>query len=225
MTTRLFIILALTANTFFSPAQAQPLSVNNPFKTELAFINDIKNGISENKFDLEGTAVKVTSESKSIVVNLGKVTKEEVSIKIEDAEGNVLLAETVKEIPFFAKRYNLSQLEKGNYKLTITKSTVRTVQPFQVTTEGIQISEIEKKEKFLPVLNQKGSKLDVNVLLGNYSNIIVSIVNNEGRKVFVDTNYVVMDLHKRYDLSKLASGVYIAEVKAGDETFYYTVTR
>ena len=61
------------------------------------------------------------------------------------------------------------------------------------------------------------------MLLGNYSNIKVNIYDNEGRKVYDDINYVVMLLHKRYDLSKLPEGGYVVEVIAGDETQYFPI--
>ena len=204
MKTRLFFILALVA---------------------ILFTNTLSANVIENTFDLAGTTVKISSAEKAIVVNLGSVQKETVSIVIADAQNNVLLSETVKETPNFVKRYNMSKLEKGTYTLTVTKKTLRTVQPFEITDNSLVIAELEKKEKFIPVVNFNSDKLDVNVLLGNYSNITVTILDNEGRKVAEDKNYVVLDLHKRYDLTKLPSGVYVIEVLAGDETFYQTVQK
>jgi hypothetical protein len=204
MKTRLFLILAFVATAF----------------TTTAFANTI-----ENIFDLGGTTVKISSTEKVLVVNLGAILKEEVTISIEDIYGVRLLTETVKNKPNFVKRYNVEQLEKGDYKLIVTKKTLRTVQPFHIELGGVTISEIEKKEKFLPVLNFNSDNLDVNVLLGNLSNITVTLFDNEGRQIFAEKNYVVSKLHKRYNLEKLPRGAYIAEVMAGDETFYYTVEK
>lgn len=189
------------------------------------FTTTLSANVIENTFDLAGTSVKLSSAEKAIVVNLGNVQKENVSIVIANAQGEVLVNETIKDRINFVKRYNMSQLENGEYTMTITKKTVRTVQPFEITQKTLVMTEFEKKEKFLPVVSFDKNKLDVNVLLGNYSNITVTILDNEGRKVSEDKNYVVLDLHKRYDMSKLPNGAYVIEVMAGDETFYQTVEK
>ena len=65
----------------------------------------------------------------------------------------------------------------------------------------------------------------MNVLLGNYSNIVVKLFDNEGREVMTDRHYAELKLNKRYDLIKLPTGVYVAQVMAGDETFSYTIAK
>ena len=204
MNARLFLILALTATLFTTAAKA-----NN----------------AEKVYDLDGTSVKISAVAKNIFVNLGSVKNEEVVIKIEDAQGNTLVSETVKEKAVFSRTYNVSQLENGAYTLFIVKKMTKTIQPFNVFNGKVVMLAAEMKEKFLPVVIQKNDKLDVNVLLGNYSNITVIVYDNEGHKVFEDKNYVVFDLHKRYDLSKLSKGSYLAEVTAGDEVAYYNIVR
>ena len=100
MNTRLFLILALVATLFTTAAKA-----NN----------------AEKVYDLDGTSVKISAVSKNIFVNLGSVKNEEVVIKIEDAQGNTLVSETVKEKMVFSRTYNVSQLESGAYTLFIVK--------------------------------------------------------------------------------------------------------
>jgi hypothetical protein len=204
MKTQLFLVVALVATLFTQTAKANT---------------------SERNFDLGGTTVKISSVEKSVIVNLGSVQKEEILISIEDANDNILVSESVSNNANFVKKYNVSKLENGQYFITITKKTLRTVQPFTVSANGVLMSDVEKKEKFIPVLVQNGHKLDVNVLLGNYNNITIKILNNEGQSTIEDKSYVVLTLHKRYDLSKLPAGSYMAEVTAGDETFYYPIVR
>ncbi len=181
---------------------------------------------SERTVELAGSNVRISavSNTKAVTLNVNNLQNDVLEVSLEDAQGVVLYSETAKNTNSFSKRLSLINLEAGNYILTIKKNLVKTVQPFELTETSVIISENERKEKFLPNIVQKGKKLDVNVLLGNYSNVHVLIYDNEGRVVFEETNYVVLDLHRRFDLSKLGSGIYLVEVVAGDETQYTTVS-
>jgi hypothetical protein len=179
----------------------------------------------ERNFNVAGTNINITAieNSKTVVVTLNNTATGEMTVALEDAAGVNFTTDKVKSSAHFAKRYNLSQLEAGNYRLVVTKNAIKTIQPFELTNRNIVLNELERKEKFLPTVSLKDGKLDVNVLLGNYSNINVKVFNNEGTNLFSDKNYVVLILNKRYDMSKLPSGTYIVEVLAGDETEYFTV--
>ena len=135
----------------------------------------------------------------------------------------MLVTDKVIAKPNFSKKYNLINLGAGSYSVIITKKATKTIQPFELTANDVVLFETERKEKFMPSINQKGAKVDVNVLLGKYSNIKVNIYDNEGRQVYNDINYVVLNLHKRYDLSTLPSGAYVVEVIAGDDTQYFPI--
>ncbi len=204
MKTRLFFVLMLAITLFSTTVKAN----NGSFSYDLG----------------GGTNVKISAveNTKAVVVSLTNVTNEEVTIVLEGDEGS-LVTDNVKGKPSFSKKYNLVNLESGSYRVIVTKRATKTIQPFELTSKSVVLFESERKEKFLPNLNQNGTKIDVNVLLGNYSNIKVNIYDNEGRKVFDDINYVVMLLHKRYDLSKLPKGGYVVEVVAGDETQYFPI--
>ncbi len=180
----------------------------------------------ERTLKIEGMNINITTieDAKTVVVSFNNTASGDMSIVLEDANGSNFASDKVKPSARFAKKYNLSQLETGKYRLVVTKNFVKTVQPFELTSRNIILSASERREKFIPTISQKGKKLDVNVLLGNYSNIIVKMYDNEGQKTFEDKNYVVLTLNKRYDLSKVAAGSYIVEVVAGDETEFFTIT-
>jgi fibronectin type 3 domain-containing protein len=179
----------------------------------------------ERFFNIEGTSIRITAieNSKTVMVTLNNTSKGDVTVALEDAFGANFATDKVKSTERFAKKYNLAQLETGNYRLVVTKNFVKTIQPFELTNRNIVLNELERREKFLPSIKHNGSTLDVNVLLGNYSNIIIKIYGNDGLMSFEDKNYVVLTLHKRFDLSKLPSGTYIVEVMAGDETQFYNI--
>lgn len=183
------------------------------------------NTLSAHVSDLATTNVQFSAVKKSLIVNLGNTEKEMVSVVIEDEKGNILMSEKVNQASNFIKSYNMSQLENGAYTMTVTKTTVRTIQPFNITKEGIVITALEKKEKFIPVVMLKDNKLDVNVLLNNYGKITVNIYDNVGRKVKQDKLTDTLNFHKRYNIVQLPDGLYVVEVTAGDETFYHTVVK
>ena len=187
--------------------------------------NNLKADNISYTYDLGGGAnVKISAieNVKAVVVKLDNISKEEVTISLVSDEGTYFI-EKVKGQPSFSKKYNLTNLEKGTYRLIVQKKATKTIQQFELTQRNVLLYESERKEKFLPTLNQNGSKLDVNVLLGKYSNIKVKIYDTEGRNVYNDINYVVLTLNKRYDLSQLSKGAYIVEVVAGDETQYFPI--
>jgi hypothetical protein len=189
------------------------------------FTTTLKAENTERMFTVEGANIHITAleNSKTVMVTLTNTSTGEVTVALEDAFGSSFAKDKVKSTASFSKKYNLSQLEAGNYRLVVTKNFVKTIQPFELTSRNIVLNELERKEKFLPSINHNGNKLDVNVLLGNYSNVIVKVYSNDGLISFEDKNYVVLTLHKRYDLSKLPAGAYIVEVLAGDETQYYNI--
>jgi hypothetical protein len=176
-------------------------------------------------FNIEGTSIRITAieNSKTVMVTLNNTSKGDVTVALEDAQGVNFATDKVKSTAKFAKKYNLTQLETGNYRLVVTKNFVKTIQPFELTSRNIVLNELERREKFLPSIKHTGNTLDVNVLLGNYSNIVVRIYGNDGLVSFEDKNYVVLTLHKRFDLSKLPAGTYIVEVMAGDDTQFYNI--
>jgi hypothetical protein len=204
MKTRLFFILTLAITLFTNTVKAD----NGSFSYDLGGGTNLKISAVEN--------------TKAVVVSLTNVANEEVEITLEGNEGT-LANDVFKGKTNFTRTYNLKNLESGSYRVVVTKKLTKTIQPFELTNKSVVLFESERKEKFLPSINQNGKKLDINVLLGNYSNIKVYIYDNEGRKVYDDINYVVMLLHKRYDLSKLPAGGYVVEVVAGDETQYFPI--
>ncbi len=185
-----------------------------------AFANNL-----ERTTELTGSKIKfyTTVNTKTISINVSNIANDIVQIILEDEQGGQLYTETVKNVAGFSKKLNLTNLDAGKYRIIIKKDLVKTIQPFELTDKGVSIYEIERKDKFIPSILQHNKKVDVNVLLGNYSNIHVKIFDNEGRLVFEDMNYVVITLNKRYDLEKLKAGVYYVEVQAGDETQNSTI--
>jgi hypothetical protein len=180
----------------------------------------------ENTYYLAETTVSISATTdKAIIVNLGNVKGEAITITIENADGMRFMTETVTEMAHFSKKYIVSKLDNGKYKMIVTKKTLRTIQPFNITDKGILMVQTEKKEKFIPVVSIKENRLNVNVLLGNFSNITVTLYNAESYKIMQDKSYVVLTLHKTFNVSSLPKGTYVVEIMAGDEHFFQTIEK
>ena len=202
-----FLLLALSAT----------LSLGNATQTNARTV--------EHNYILAGTTINISADEnvKAVTVNINKIQNDVVNISLETAEGTVLFNEEVSKVARYSKKFNLSQLENGSYRLVVKKNLSKTIQPFELTETGVQLNENERKEIFFPVVIQKGSSVNVNCLTSNYTNMFVRIYDNTGKLVFEDANYVIFCLHKSFNLSKLPAGAYIMEVVAGDETQYTTV--
>jgi len=180
---------------------------------------------TENHYILSGTTINISADEnvKSVTIKLNNIQKDVLNISLENTEGTVFFTESVSATAQYAKKFNLSQLEAGSYRIVIKKNASKTIQPFELTNKGVELNQSERKEKFLPSVVQKGSSVRVNCLTSNYTNIFVRIYDNVGKLVFEDANYVVFQLHKTFNLSQLPEGTYIMEVVAGDEIEYTTV--
>ena len=162
-------------------------------------------------------------KERAVTVTIMNAFKESIEILLVDENDIVLYNEDLTNVENYAKKLNLSQIENGKYHITVARKLKKTIQPFELTESGVQLIKNERKEIFLPYIVQKGSFVDVNCMAPNYTNIYIRIFDNEGKLVKEDKNYFVFDLKKRFDLSKLQSGVYFIEVSFDDETKFLTI--
>jgi hypothetical protein len=169
--------------------------------------------------------VSISASGKSVIVKLGDVKKEVIDVKIVDENDNVLLDEKVRNKIGFIKKYNMGLLVNGNYSLIITKTSIRTTQPFTVFNGKLMLLVSDKKDEFVPVLKYSNDKLDVNFLLENNGKIQVKLFDNEGQ-ILLDVSYEeVTTFNKRYNLFKLKQGYYEVEVVVNGEIFTYSIVK
>jgi hypothetical protein len=169
--------------------------------------------------------VIISNTTAAVVVNLGNVGKNVITVKIVNDAQETMMTESVKNAADFIKRYNVAALPSGQYSLVISRLNSRITQPFSVQNGELSLSELDKKVKYFPTLAFKDDKLDVNVFLGYYGTITVNLINDDGNKIFSDRNKKVDKLHKRYGFSGVSRGTYTVEVLAGDEAFYYSMLK
>ena len=172
-------------------------------------------------FDDDITGVKIAAINRTLQVNLSNVTDATIDIRIETTNGAVVHHETVTQMSIL-KKYDLRQLEGGDYTLIIENGRTKTIQPFILEFGSIKILETERVTKRLPQILQVKTNMDVRVYMTKKSTVSINIVDNQGINVFEEKTEAV-SLAKRYNLSKLPSGVYFVQVQADGETQYATI--
>ena len=179
----------------------------------------------ERTFELLGSTVKISAEenAKAVTVTISNIQDEVVKISLESESGAVFFSEEVTKTPRYAKKLLLTELEDGAYKLVIRKSLTITAQPFVLTDAGVKLNNSDLNVKLLPVVKQKGTFVDVNYLSPSTTSVNVIIYDNEGKTVFEESDNKVTKFSKRFDLSKLPTGIYFMEVTAGGDTQYTNI--
>ncbi len=187
--------------------------------------NSLTAGNSETTSSLGSSRLSFSTfnHQKSVLITVSNTMKQDIFISIEDSNGNILHEDLVKTENRAIKKYVLSPLDKGEYRFIIKKNHFKTIQPVKVTADGVDLLASERTEKTLPYVVLKNHNMDVSVLLPDYGDIKVRLYDIEGKKVREDVFTNVFQLHKRYDLSKLISGIYFAEISVGEETETFTL--
>jgi hypothetical protein len=171
-----------------------------------------------------GTNVNFSTTDKVFKMSLHNAAAETVTIFLDDTEGVNLLTETVETTPNYIKNYRLENLPAGKYIFTVKRNGHKVVQPIDITPTGISIFADAREETLLPSLLQKGDKVFVKSFVNTGDKTLVRILNNEGALMFEET-YKEDMVHKTFDMSKLATGVYFFEVQTKETTEYFTVVK
>ena len=137
--------------------------------------------------------------------------------------GDVLYTKSDANINNFFELLNLKNLDLGNYNLTIKKGLIKTIQPFELTHDGVVMNEKKRITKFLPQILIKDTKLDVNAMMTKFGTVRVKIYKADDQIVFEENITKIISLNKRYDISKLHHGEYTVEVLADNESAYLEI--
>lgn len=159
----------------------------------------------------------IVTDTKSLIVRLEQAA----TVSIEAENGLVLYTETTAAAP--AKRYKVNSLSDGSYRLVVRQGYTQTTQVFHIESGKVSIQANGTTVSTLPVLVQKGDKLDVSYFAGQPTDIRIALYDNMGVKI-MEKAYNSALVQQRFDLSRLPSGVYFATVSAGSlTTDFFTI--
>jgi hypothetical protein len=154
-------------------------------------------------------------KSKSLIVETAHWKSEKLNVQIKEASGVVILDETLKNNKNIRK-YNLKNLPEGKYTIEVSNDQKIMTQEFAIESNELVLSQ-EIRTEYKPMVIVNKNIVDVNLLtLGNKA--FINLVDRDNNIVFAE-NLETPAVHKRYDLSSLASGDYTLSVAMNGRSY------
>ena len=159
--------------------------------------------------------------SETAVVAISTVDAANLQISIENDRGEkVYYKETDAENKDYRKVFDFSNLDRGDYKLTVTTNGLTTERTFSIDNENIAVG----KEKSLiePYFAYKNGVLKVSYLNFPEENVNLNFYANNDL-VYSKEIGTKFNVTEGYDLSKLDKGVYSVVLSTNDKSYSYNV--
>ena len=144
---------------------------------------------------------------------------EEAKILLTDIDGQVLLSQETNGEKEFARVFNLNQLPRGEYFITVRTSLKEVVQPISLTGTEVLVNTEKKREFFTPVIRAEDDYVDVSLFNGRIGDVTVNILDSNNEQVFQEKLENVLVVEKRYRLDKLPWGRYTIEVVTPSKSY------
>lgn len=161
----------------------------------------------------------LNSERKIITLNADNPEQTTLTIRVFDKEGVNLLREDVAINSNLSKAYNFSKLPNGIYEVEIEDLTSIRNYVVTINKENFSIIENGEKEIYKPIVNTDNKSVSVNLLNLEREDVVLSIFNGAGEKVYSEQIKQTAAIHKKYDLSVLPTGKYSVSINSKTKSF------
>lgn len=154
-------------------------------------------------------SVEANGESKSLVLTLDtqwSTTK----LRILDKENNVIYNETVSK-SLYAKKFDLSKLQKGDYSLEVDNSLRTIYYTIEVGSEDLEI--IKRKERSKPVFRKTENKVFLNLLNLDAEDVEIKVIDSQNRVVYTEVIEGESIVEKAFNFEKAHDDRYTVLVK------------
>lgn len=158
---------------------------------------------------------------KSVVVFAYGLGAHETQVQLKDANGSILYKANTQEGRKFAKRFDLSSLEAGNYTLEVENESSFTATPVVLNADSAWVNSADQVTILKPVLRKNGEKLDV-IMPDEDNTVFITIYDENFRKLASES--IDGESLKRFDLSQLAQGAYTIKMRTKGRNFVQSVS-
>lgn len=171
----------------------------------------------------------------SVLIKVGQGQRLQVEIQQLAGKTEVALVNALEETVFqetvganqryYAKTFNLANLETGEYTFVVRTSTREIRQPFSLQDRSVALDSKARREVFLPQIRLQEDAVEINLLNRQVATVRVSILTREGELVYEDVIPNVVSLGRRYNVSHLEDGEYTFVVRTPEREFYQNFQR
>lgn len=145
-------------------------------------------------------------------------------VSLQDSEGVSLYVNTWKNKTKVGKIFDLEQLPAGKYTLIFETEENEILQPFSIETHKIQLASSDRIIRHIPIVTKKEEFIDVSWTNDQTSSLVIQIENENGELMMEDKLKGVLKVARRYNVSRLTSGIYFVKVKTQKKTYYKEIS-
>jgi len=157
------------------------------------------------------------------VVSISTLTQSNFVVSVADQNDRIVYYKEYSDLPGnYQSVYDFSNLENGNYKLTVASNDLTTEREFTKNSKNIEVGEESTTQE--PFFNYEDNMLKLTYL--NFMNDNLTIVFYDGNeKIYSKKIGSDFTINEGLDLSKLEAGNYQAILFAGNKTYSYNIEK
>lgn len=149
--------------------------------------------------------------SKTFELTMNNV-KGDVQLQLKDAKNQVIYQKTIANQGSLKQTFDMGLFSDGAYKIELRDAEKIQSLPLNIENDELIVEVEKERTHFLPVVNQKGDFVSINMLALNGEALSIRILDSSNQVVFRETLAGDPNLGQRYDFSKTDKGEYTIQL-------------
>lgn len=160
--------------------------------------------------------------SRTLILRTTTEVEQQTKIRLSDADGLTLYTTRLDSGDYLNVRLKLAALPAGTYTLDVSDEQGRTVQPIDITGQGVIADPALATRTFFPRVDLRDKLLTINYLNPAGKQVDIRLEDRQGNKVIFDRLPGENTVQRAYSLKNLPSGDYFVTVSTTGTPTYTT---
>jgi hypothetical protein len=165
----------------------------------------------------EKLSIVADESAKSLVFKL-EGQSGQTSVKIVDANQNIIFSESFKKEGDYNKKFDFKYLESGVYSLKMENDLKVIEYTLNVMDDTLKV--VDRKESAKPVFRAKGDKVFLNLLNLGQKDVAIKVYDSSYRVVYSETLTDTLLVEKAFNFESAKKDSYTVVVKDNNNTYY-----